>query len=798
MPIFRYKGAAENYKFLKGVKYLVQLWGADGGEGGGGAGKGGYAYATMVPTADLSWYITVGGCPDEMTNGVTGGYNGGGNGGAIGSPYSYDSSAYSNGYWEYNDVRSGGGGGGATDLKTNTSSTQSVKMLVAGGGGGGGGYGFPGGDVGNDGWHYPRNEYTDTYGDYGTLTFKDCEGGTGATESAAGKGGRAPYYPNFKKVYDGDINSHVCYCPSGGGGGGGYCGGGGGSSGTIAIYGAAYTGVAGGNGNTNGVGGAGGSCTSSKTGRYSADEGAGGGGGSDFFRSANANFKTGNTYMNTALRPPRPVNTLNGVASVYPVYSEPVIKDIYKDGNYIVVIFGKTLNNGIEEMFYIQGISSANKEWDTVDIGYSGTSVSTVIIKDDQDVIKRYPIETTTADWIFTFSMNNGFYNTKKVFNYKIINRAPGISFNNDNLPSINLQGSVLKDICKITADPGMNYRYETTLIINGESTITLSHDSEKCSIDLPYMFNGVDGESYTLKIKARVCQTEDSLCGVGTIVWSNWIESHEMTIVTSRPQINTIEFTTDFKNKAIEQETNLYVAWEERVPATADKYYKLMLFKDGELFQSFDTTDTSRNVVMDYPLDSCYKFGVSIVTNGVLSEVAYSDEFYLTDITSDVISFTSDLVVSSNITKPFDRIEVYINDELRLMAPNNVNEQFPVVFFKNGDNDILVKTYVTKTEYFPTRFSLHIAYDEDSLIAANTLDIISTLHLNGNEIQEIEMIGDDISPVDLCEAEKSMYLIRLANGGIVEEITQKITIIKKDEDSTDKIKIFDIFGYTE
>lgn len=810
MPIIAYSGTYVSYNFTKGVRYLVELWGANGGScrWGSEGGKGGYAYAKMLPTSNLTWYFYVGGCPDETNigyNNYAGGWNGGGNGGAVGSLWErpYGATDYS----DYHEVRPGAGGGGATDLRTSTSSSspQSYKMLVAGGGGGSGGYGFPGGDAGQDGHQRPGTEYTGDYGEHGTLTFKQTEGGGGATETAAGKGGRAPYHPNFRKVYESDVNDWTCYCPSGGGGGGGYYGGGGGSSGTIMIYGSAFNGVAGSAGNASGVGGSGGSSTSSKTGYHNVDEGGGGGGGSDFYRDNQANFVEGTTYMRSGLRPRKPIDTLNGVASVYPVYSEPEIREIYKDGNYIVVIFGKSLNNNIEELFYFEG-NSHKEERENVSIGNTYIEQDSfyhadyTVIKSNENKIIKIPIRKEHGDWVFTFSMNNGFSTAKKVYNYKVIQKAPVISFNSNNISTPLIQGQMLEDIYNIETEHNeIECRCETVLVVNGKDYATYSHERDNCTIDLPYTYNGVDGESYTLKIKARACQTAENSCGLETEVWSDWIESEEMIVNASRPAINTLEFSTNFKNRAIERCTKLNVAWFERVPQeVSNKQYRLMLFKDGDMIQSFDTNNTFKNIVLDYPLNSSYKFGISIISNGVLSEIAFSEEFYLTDITSQSISFTNDLMLSSNITQNIDRFEVYINNDLKLISRKNLNEQLPVVFFKNGNNNIEIKTYVTPNEYFSTNYALHIAYDESKLVSSEKVDIVSNISINDKDYEITELVGDKLIPIDLCEAEKHLYLNSIPNREVVETVTQKITIKKSDPSSTDKTSILEILGHIE
>ena len=71
-------------------------------------------------------------------------------------------------------------------------------------------------------------------------------------------------------------------------------------------------------------------------------------------------------------------------------------------------------------------------------------------------------------------------------------------------------------------------------------------------------------------------------------------------------------------------------------------------------------------------------------------------------------------------------------------------------------------------------------------------------LSINDNDNVMINMSGDKLNPVDLCEAEKYLYLNKLSDGGIIETVTQKLTVTKTDPGSTEKITILNVLGYIE
>ena len=212
--VIEYSGQCENITLNKGI-YLLEAWGAQGGNFTTDSSKGGYSrgvYRCLTPT---TLTVCVGGRGTEATNSNNneGGFNGGG-----------ISSFSENFKPEYYRC---GTGGGMTSFQQSIDKTY---LLIAGGGGGStylknertqlvtifnGGYG--GGSSGGDG------EGDGTGGIGGSLlkggdggkyhpsggSFNDCEGLSGSQ----GKGG------------DGDTTAQACP----GGGGGGYYGGGGGA-----------------------------------------------------------------------------------------------------------------------------------------------------------------------------------------------------------------------------------------------------------------------------------------------------------------------------------------------------------------------------------------------------------------------------------------------------------------------------------------------------------------------------------------------------------------------------------------
>ena len=197
-------------------KYLLEAWGAQGGntDYGGVGGKGGYSRGVLTLFKETKLFIHVGGQPENQTSGgsfnyikIYGGYNGGG------------SSAQNSNC---------NGGGGGTDIRINEN-TLYHRVLVAGGGGGESYYcsgnkpgSFPAGAGGGlegqastygpstNGGKQDQGGTGGYVGDYGTQGSFGL-GGIHGSGSAGGGGG----------WYGGSGSNNTGYC-TGGAGGSGY------------------------------------------------------------------------------------------------------------------------------------------------------------------------------------------------------------------------------------------------------------------------------------------------------------------------------------------------------------------------------------------------------------------------------------------------------------------------------------------------------------------------------------------------------------------------------------------------
>jgi hypothetical protein len=198
--------------------YILQLYGAGGGDGGSInslGGKGGYSTGSIEITSLTTFYVYVGGKGASKSGAdgtiAEGGFNGGG----------------------YGITGSGqfktGGGGGATDIR-NGSKQLINRIIVAGGGGGGSSYnltavnetGGDGGGIEGKTGGIMKSRYPGSGGNqtsHGTNTvWPVCNGnsnvgGIGHSSWSSGGGGGGGYYGGAGGSY------------AGGGGGSGYVGG---------------------------------------------------------------------------------------------------------------------------------------------------------------------------------------------------------------------------------------------------------------------------------------------------------------------------------------------------------------------------------------------------------------------------------------------------------------------------------------------------------------------------------------------------------------------------------------------
>lgn len=203
--LFDYTGAVQNFTAPADGIYKLQVWGAQGGQGGPSnlGGKGGYSVGNITLTKGENLYVYVGGqgigatTTSSTAKENVGGYNGGGS--------SYQTTG---------GPRSSGGG--ATDIRfiQNTDPLNSASLLsrviVAGGGGGT--------------LYYSNTSYTAGAG--GGASGTDGTVGKGGTQTTGGSG-----YEQFTAAGFG----YGGYRPSSAtgtvaGGGGGWYGGGAGNS----------------------------------------------------------------------------------------------------------------------------------------------------------------------------------------------------------------------------------------------------------------------------------------------------------------------------------------------------------------------------------------------------------------------------------------------------------------------------------------------------------------------------------------------------------------------------------------
>ena len=202
-----YSGSMKSVILPKGT-YVLECWGAQGGNGNGNTsypgGKGGYSKGTITLDKKTNLYLYtggqgLGGTTYNSSGAITvGGFNGGG-------------SATS--------LNSRGSGGGGTDIRIGTDSLY-ARVLVAGGGSGSSGYvsvaGFAGGGISGK-----------TYNNQDSSSSSSYYGGGGSQTSG---GAVAPYNSNyatagsFGQGGNYNANSNTYY---GSGGGGGWYGGGG-------------------------------------------------------------------------------------------------------------------------------------------------------------------------------------------------------------------------------------------------------------------------------------------------------------------------------------------------------------------------------------------------------------------------------------------------------------------------------------------------------------------------------------------------------------------------------------------
>ena len=204
---YGYEGKVATFTAPIAGRYLLEVWGAQGGSGIASGGAGGYSKGYVNLSAGQVLYIVVGGAGSNMQKAshkvAAGGYNGGGQG--------KDNGAYG-----------GGGGGGCTHIGTRAGALRdygntSGLLIVAGGGGGGGST-------------YYGDQFYGNGGSGGGLTGESSKynKATGGTQSSAGRPSDMPSgfgYGGYCDVYGQPGGGGGLYGGGSGAGGSGYIGG---------------------------------------------------------------------------------------------------------------------------------------------------------------------------------------------------------------------------------------------------------------------------------------------------------------------------------------------------------------------------------------------------------------------------------------------------------------------------------------------------------------------------------------------------------------------------------------------
>lgn len=198
---FDYTGAVQSVT-LKPGRYVLECWGAQGGNGCTGnsykGGAGGYSKGTLTLAKTETLYIYVGGqgvsaAASGNGNIREGGFNGGGSGRDWGST-----------------GHGGGGGGGASDIRIITDSFY-ARVIVAGAGGGASDNGAGGAGGGTSGISSSSSAGTATGGSgFGQAAASSCT----SYECGGGGGGWYGGYGGSSENYSGGGGSGYVYTSS--------------------------------------------------------------------------------------------------------------------------------------------------------------------------------------------------------------------------------------------------------------------------------------------------------------------------------------------------------------------------------------------------------------------------------------------------------------------------------------------------------------------------------------------------------------------------------------------------------
>ena len=359
----RLKSKDDYYTFKKPGKYLIELWGGDGGDGGraflsgrnGVGGQGGFVYGVLTVAADevegapneKKLFYEIGSKGESKTFDVSGGGTGGdgggagditfisvGAGGGYSAVYLVDADDTTFTTQDKNDP--------SVDGETKSRDSTDKVLMIAGGGGGGaaGANGFHltalilkmHGDGGDGGTKSSSISATPSIGNFTSGTYYAGEDGTSSSSktSYVGKGGTdkpqglakttiglmtaSTYANDWQMTYHPELNRGVGGAGNlhGGGGGAGFAGGGGGIQNVFL--------------DANSVGG--------------------GGGGSSYVKEATSNFEPFDTNIPEDYFVPQDVERENGGGAVVITYLE--------NNDYYDYLSSVTISGKVSQYFDIQ------------------------------------------------------------------------------------------------------------------------------------------------------------------------------------------------------------------------------------------------------------------------------------------------------------------------------------------------------------------------------------------------------------------------------------------------------------
>ena len=660
-----YTGGAQTLSIPATGNYLIECWGADGGDvtqGPGGGGKGGYSVGEFnVTTPGLLLNILVGGKGGTASGSGSpagaGGWNGGGGGGTIG--------------------RSGGGGGGATDVRLGGLSASN-RIIVAGGGGGAAYYSLLAAG-GNGGGVIAQNGDVISSGNVVTTGG----GGAGANGGSPGLSSTG-YIPTNGTA-------------TGGGGGGNSPGVGVGQPGIGG--GAGGAGGSGGSGSTGSSGGGGGGFAGGAGGTQTGNMGSAGGGGSGYIGSAISNgttFAMGQTGFVA-----NPAITGNGMVLITRLCNI----SIFPSQNPMCVGNAITLtSDALSGVTWSSGSNTPSINVNpTVTTTYSLVGTSTVIVGSGT-------VNCVTSSFI-TVTVNP--LPMLSIVAFPTVACSGGTS---------SLTGLGAHSPTSYSWSNGMNGVQTATVIPTGNTTYTLTGvNSFGCSntqtIELQVNTNVLSVNQST----TAVCSGQSAnltASGAVTYTWSNGLMFQSIPVTPTTTTIYTVT-GTDLDNCNISNSLTLTVFNNPTVSISSDKTVlckgeSITLTGAGATSYSWSSSDLTASVVYTLASDITYYYSVTGKdANGCSSTANFSITASRCTAINEAASFSSVVGIYPNpsngqfdisISQVTDHLNVKVYNALGMLVKTQqilsneskldlMNETNGIYFINICDQNNVIKT---------------------------------------------------------------------------------------------------------